>query len=831
MVQTVETGHSVTDTADAAASLPKWLKWTSQGNLGGTVTTPSGFRRSVLLKSGSRVATGYFENVPTMANTEGQWQVAIFAPNRAYIFANGVTGFPIIGTPRVRLTENAPAKAVLRIPVRRGEGNILDQDFAGWEIYNSASQPYTGPVERGMEILIRFRTKGQMRSVFRGQIYQIEVGDTIEITAYDRLMDLYQFSDQYQSSQGRNAEWRPRTGSDANDYIFEATEQIGTMTAVKESDVLRIDAISTLSQGHSFTGYIAHPMPSAVDGNGVTHKAQQGDIIKKVRTMVFAHVNDIHMTNKIRIRARAILYNRISPQFAALEQVAATGWQEVEIDRGYEYMEWDVEWTVPSWGYIGAEYQTEIIHGSYQDRGATNTNTRRTISSALTSDNGSQWTIATNDWIPELAVTFTEDHDVPLASVVYSGRTVRIAKAAVPSYSGTYLTTEDLAIRAYLDYFISQGTSLQAVVRDLIEAAGQEPSIDGSIDLGTTTYYTTSTFDYLTCLQELIRGANYGLASFDTMPGYVYILPRHTTDDTPAAVLSADMDPSTEGERVIVAHSLTAHWMAEKATVAYIAENATQSGLPLALETDDELMDGSLVKALQSPLRGISADATLGTHRLMASAAGGKIVQLHTNVVEGTVTLAGYRADLWEIWLGSNAGGKPVRLIVPDAGVDAVAIPTELELGDGVTKVTLDNIRRADRSEIARSMGLTADAISNNTQSLPATCWVFAKVGTYDTQETGLTPDTVTKVQWLKDGGTIAAEQTDGGYIRTEEDAAGYFHVCAVMPASLAGYAPDNPITNVAFTMGGTVYRAVLDNPKYALGGQALHADIRFRKA
>ena len=102
------------------------------------------------------------------------------------------------------------------------------------------------------------------------------------------------------------------------------------------------------------------------------------------------------------------------------------------------------------------------------------------------------------------------------------------------------------------------------------------------IDLGTTTYYTSSTYDFLTCIQEMVRGANYGLQMPVTGPGLVRVLPRQTVSDTPAAGFATDMEPSTPGERVILSHSLTQHWMAEKATVAMLAENATESGLPLA---------------------------------------------------------------------------------------------------------------------------------------------------------------------------------------------------------------------------------------------------------
>lgn len=838
MATAVDIGQQVTDTAEATAGRPNWMQWASAGNLAGTVKAPAGYRRMAALASGTRTEKEYFTNVQGLPDTEADWQVGIIAPNGCEITADGMTGFPTVGTPTVRLTESAPAKAVVRVPVARGAMNILDPAFAGWTPYEEGGDPYTGPVERGMELVVRYRTGGQMQYAFRGQIYQIEGADIITITAYDRLMDLYQFSDQYQAAQGRNTEWRDRIGSNETDYLFTSTETIGTMIAVSERDILRIDDLAKMAYGGGITGYVVHQLPQATDSNNVTHGPHTGDVIRRVATDMGGIPHDFHFTNIVRLKCRIIAAHKagtlLHPTF---EIVYTTDWQEYELEgSGHHAFAWDVNWPVFGWGWIGAEYRYDIIRGRYDHVGGSSTSTPYITSGVhWTSESGTGWDGPhIGDPLPEISVDFTEAHDIPLASITASGNMVGISKSVVPSYTGEYLSTVDLAAQAYLDYLVLQGAALQSIVRDLMEAAGLDPVMPAGIDLGATTYYTTSTFDYLTCIHELIRGADYGLLSGPYTPGDVHILPRHTTDDEPVATFSADMDPATAGERIILAHDLTQHWMAEKATVACIAENATSSGLPLALETDDELMDGSLVKALQSPLRGIGTDTTLGTHKLMAVAAGGKIIQLHTNTVEGEITVAGYRTDVWELIptdQGGRSGGKPVRVIVPDAGVDAVAIPTEVEIGDGSTRITLDNIRRPDRSEVARSMGLTADAMSNTTQQLPKTCYAFAKVDTYATQETGITPGTVASVQWLKDGGTVAAQQTDSGYIRTVEDAAGYFHVCAVMPASLPGYAPDSPITHLAFTMDGTTYRAVLNNPKYALGGQALHADIRFRKA
>ena len=231
-----------------------------------------------------------------------------------------------------------------------------------------------------------------------------------------------------------------------------------------------------------------------------------------------------------------------------------------------------------------------------------------------------------------------------------------------------------------------------------------------------------------------------------------------------------------------------------------------------------------------SPLRSVISDKTLGTHDLQANAAGGKMVQLHTNVFEGKMVLAGYRLDIWD-FTSSYCGGMPIGIDIPEYGAQGTAIPTEIVLGDGVTQVSLDNIRTADRSEIANSMGLTADAISNTANTLPDGVYIFARMNTYEAVN-GLTPGTVTGVAILDENGTIYT-QTSGTYIKTVSDNAGYVHIMAIFPTSAqpSGFAPVDPINRVAVTWDGVTRYAVFDNPKPALAGQNVHVDIRVKSA
>jgi len=827
----ISPGTSVAETADAVASRPRWIGWTSAGNLGGTAELPSGFRRIVKLASGSRAVSEYAVEPAAMPATNALWRVMIWAPNGSSIMADGLTGIPVIGTPKVRLQENAPSRAVVRIAEARGTTNVLDPDFAGW------SDGHQEPIKKGMELTVEYRRPdGTMNLAFRGMIYQIADGDAIELTAYDRLMDLYQFSDQYQNGQDGDTVVLQKDEHQTipDTFTYTTVDPVGLITLCSYRSGLKyLPANSQAWDEHHEFDYtdFAHALPAITNA-----PFANGSRITGLYASLFVFVPS-GGTVSISASVTFKIYKKIN---GTLQLVAShTTSHSVErtssgkVAFSWSTIDYSPIYTLdddPALYYIGASF-------SWTNTGGTPTfvvyptSTTR-CSTDYYAGNGSLSPIADSGELPELDISYDTIGTVAPSSVQIAGTSLRIPEGLIPAASGTNIV-QTVAWRGYqirIMYFVSEGTPLRSVVADLIRAAGLMPALSEGMDLGSTTYYTTSTFNYLDCIHELIRGAGHLLRASTDTAGEIAVLPQHTIDDEPVTALTTA--PDGAGERTILAHDLTVHWMAEKATAALLAENSTESGLPLALETDDELMDGSLVKALQSPLRGITVDETMGTHRLMAIAAGGKVRQLHTNTVEGTVTLAGYRTDLWEL-AGSYAGGMPLRLIVPQYGFDGTAIPTAIELGDGVSKVTLDNIRTADRSEVARSMGLTADAISNTSQKLPATSYIFAKLDTYATQETGITPGTVTLVRWLLQDGTEATRQDNANLIKTVDDSVGYTHVCAVKGESVYGWAsdPDNPIAAVEFTMGGTAYTVPLANTKFAIAGQRLHADIRFRKA
>lgn len=825
----------VTVEAEAVASKPKWMDWLVHGwdTLEGDTELPSGYRRLVYMRAGFETYNKQIIYVKPVNPpvTNAQWRAVIFAPNGSYITSTGTGDIPTIGTPKVRIGINAPSKAVINIPVLKDSPqNILASTFAGW------SDGHTEAVNRGMEVTVEYRnTKtDSMQMVFRGIIYQIESGETITLTAYDRLMDLAQYSDQYQSTAyNRYTETLNRASIGSTTYNYVASLSPGVVVACTGWSVYRIDCLS--EQGwdynHEIKSYIRHPLP-ATGGYGPT----EGNKIRQLSVKFSSYYTWTKFTrHRILGYGKFILYRNGNPIAETGTTKFLIGSANASTVTGHATLTIDVDWTLdgdPAEYMVGAYVYTEGVGSGnigVVDEGFDYKSGFSTVTSAYVSSDGWNWSQLSGDH-PEIAINFEIPTTINPTNVSTSGTDVYVQQSAFPTYSASYLSVVDEGVRIYLDYLISGAAGLANIIHDLIEWAGLVPDMVGGTDLGSTTFYTTSTYDYMTCIQELLKAGNFGITASITEPGKAMVRSRHTVSET--SVASFTTDPAGASEEVIVSHDLTAHWMAEKATQAYIAENVTSSGLPIALETDDALMPNSLVEIMQSPLRSVISDKSLGTHDLMANAAGGKMVQLHTNVFEGKMTLAGYRTDIWD-FTQTYCGGNPIGIEVPEYGANGTAIPTEIIFGDGVTQISLDNIRTADRSEIANSMGLTADAISNTANTLPEAVYIFAKMSNTNVDKWGYIDDQpITAVELFDEDGRIYS-LTDATYIKKTKDNAGYFHVVAVFPSSLmpGGYATTKPINRLFFKKNNLWQSVVFDNPKYALAGQNVHVDIRMKSA
>lgn len=843
-------GDHYVDIAYGVASKPKWIKYTGASTLSGYAKLPSGHRRLVTINSSNARQEVDCNVLPvSQGATDASFRMTIYAPNGSYLVSTGLGDLPTIGTPTVRIGINAPSKAMVRIPVMRGASNILDSTYKGW------SDGHAEAVGRGMEITVEYRNADtqSMQTVFRGMIYQVESGDVVTVTAYDRMMDLAQYSDQYQSHAGytQNDVSRSRATSGSN-YVYTMNNAVGTLLSAATENLMQIDATSAMGYGSMYktmSRYYAHPLPSV---NGYT--VEDGQKITKVKAKIYVGVNgqtvSVQANGQISYtaRARIILYQRVN---GILYTIGTTGYQTVTctttsisgLANAYteQVLEWSVDWTISGSGYFiaievikdGASAQYPALWrtmngGAYPEYSAS----RLTVTgNYYTSDDGSSWVEVSSGDLPEIAIQFIHSGSAVTTSLfTISGASLTIAHSNIPAGpTDGYLTPVDSGAKIVVSYFITGAAGIQGIIEDLLDWAGLTPDVINE-NIGTTDYYTSSTYDYMTCITELLKNGNYGMKALIDNPGKVIVRNRHTISETPARTFTTK--PNGTGEQIILSHNLTAHWMAEKATQAYIAEDVTSSGLAVALETDDALMANSLVEIMQSPLRSVIADSTLGTHNLQAYAAGGKMVQLHTNVFEGKMTLAGYRLDIWD-FTQAYCGGNPIGIEIPEYGANGTAIPTEIIIGDGVTQVSLDNVRTADRSEIANSMGLSADAISNSANAVPETVYIFARINTgsaYGVPSGGL----IDFIKLYDEDGQIAS-QTSATYLKTVVDGAGYCHLLAIFPASAqpSGYAPTKPINRVSakWSPVGSEKFAPLDNPKYAYDGQNVHVDIRFEKS
>ncbi len=848
--------------------LPPWMEWDADNHKAeGTAELPSGYRRITrtqvqLLTQQITTDDLSVDVAPTTlpVNSSCPWRCAIYAPNGAYLIADGLKGVPTIGTPKVRLTRSAPSRAVVQFALGEGSDNILGQ-FTKW------SDRTARPIERGMELTVEYRDaeSNSLVPCFRGRIYQIESGEAVTVTAYDRLMDLYQTTGQYLSHAGQEQGVQSTARDDGGDnWVYQMGVPLGVITGIDAINRININALSALGTNREDTSdIIIHPLPSA---DGISPSA--GDVISRIQAKISGEIYGYSRTSSQ--TGTAILVMEITVRVYVFEKQGATFIQRAtgtgtvaaggsaplstttrrvggENNGVVRDISLNTPVTIenPANIYIGikatsALYQAQnITTVTVVHWGADRSTSHQTVSGTYyRSSDGASWSEYTESAKTELGVVFThQGASIEPSLATISGTTVQIAKASIPAGpSGTYISTEEAGAGILADYYIADKAPLADIVRELIEAAGLLPEI-GTADLGMVTFYTVITTDYLTAIHGLIDTRGYGIKDNLQDAGRIALLPEHTTDETP--VLSISTDPTAEGEKIIISHQLTAHWASEKATVAYIAENALASGLPLALESDDGLIEGSLIEALQVPLSSVTVDNTLGTHDMIAHRAGGAIKKLHTNVIEGAVALAGYRPGIWDL-AGAGIGGLPIEVDVPEYRAQGVAIPTEVELGDGVTKIKLDNIRTQDRSGVAQSMGLVEGTVANDATLLPKTVYIFGKAD--DEKDNQVWPgysfkELISVVLFRSNNTGII--QNNPNYLRTVVDEAGYLHLLAVFPADGGTWTSTAPITtavaqiNTSPSPGSTnqTIVACLDPPKYVLDNQNIHVDIRLRNA
>ena len=268
--------------------LPPWMEWVADRRASGTAELPSGYRRITktevdLLNMSIDTADVSVDVAPITlpADSNCPWRCAIYAPNGAYLIADGLKGVPTIGTPRVRLTRSAPSRAVIRFALGLGAKNLLGQ-FDGWSDGTARS------IERGMELTVEYRDaeSNSLVPVFRGRIFQIESGETITVTAYDRLMDLYQTTGQYLSHAGQEQGARSQSRSESgDDWVYEMGDSIGLLTDIDSIDRLAINATAEASTNYDGGIRIIHGLPTA---GGITPSA--GDTISSLHVKYSAHM-------------------------------------------------------------------------------------------------------------------------------------------------------------------------------------------------------------------------------------------------------------------------------------------------------------------------------------------------------------------------------------------------------------------------------------------------------------------------------------------------------------------------------------------------------------
>ena len=302
--------------------LPPWMEWVEgQSRAEGTAELPSGYRRITRTQVnllGQQITTDDLSvdiaPITLPADASCPWRCAIFAPNGAYILADGLKGVPTIGTPTVRLTRSAPSRAVVQFALGEGGANILGQ-------FNQWSDSTARPIERGRELTVEYRDaeSNSLVPCFRGRIFQIESGETVTVTAYDRLMDLYQTTGQYLSHAGQEQGVQSTARDESGDnWVYQMGVPLGVITGIDAINRININALTVMSTNREDTSdIIIHPLPSA---DGISPSA--GDVISRIQAKISGEVAG--HTRGTPQAGTAILLMVITAQVYVFEKQGAT---------------------------------------------------------------------------------------------------------------------------------------------------------------------------------------------------------------------------------------------------------------------------------------------------------------------------------------------------------------------------------------------------------------------------------------------------------------------------------------------------------------------------
>jgi hypothetical protein len=317
------------------------------------------------------------------------------------------------------------------------------------------------------------------------------------------------------------------------------------------------------------------------------------------------------------------------------------------------------------------------------------------------------------------------------------------------------------------------------------------------------------------------------------MPGRILIRKLVNSEGAPP-ILFTDDPWSITGNKLIESHTLQETWEEEVTMPTYLSTDQNNENKPIAIQTDDLLFSDSKITAFGHPYISIYTDNTLQDHSMLAIAAETVVRKIHTNPLEGSLTLIGRLPSLWYVNDTVNVCGRLIGINVPDYGaIDMPCVPQIIEYKEDRTIIDLDNVRWDNRSAIYSGIKQSADDQSYTVESLGNAAYVF--VNASDIIPTTLDPTTITGMDILDEHGLSLTASTPTTAIKDTYDRAsdtagtGYIHVSALFPVSASGYAPAGTKIKYLKVVASATYIVMLTNGINAWPDQYVHVSLRYK--
>ncbi|MFA5744388.1 MAG: InlB B-repeat-containing protein, partial [Candidatus Nanoarchaeia archaeon] len=795
-----------------------------------TGACPAGYQRvQIMATYGSYVGSvsiDVFTATPALSAITGRERVTIFNEDGGYVsFADDSLSRALSNLSEIRYEEDAPRKATVTLTNNWtiDEDNIRSSSFAGW------SDGYVGPIKEGMQIVIdKLDTLQNVQvRVINTTIQKISTsGVTVVLTAYDALLALSEFRNPFLLYGSYVEEQSYDLDIIGSNYDYTMIADVNTLIGASLIDTIMDQATFSGSPNVMNTTMWAFSFDSS-------HGPSNVGGIHKIRRLRAHIIESANLSYRVKIFAGDTLLGGPmgTPVFESALYVATSGsvvdhaWNCDYIVYPGDYLYYAIEVinsTIPSQSvYYGTSSKFESDDFWVYNYGGVATGWKKV---------GVSVNPGNTIW-PTVEVEYEDTPRViDISSVTISGANIIVVPDSI-AVNSAY----DSAI-AIIATFFSSGRPASTMVSDLIRRAGLYT--DG---LATPTkslaYYDTSSYDYLTCVQDLIgaaadsgsyQGSLMTVQASVTYPRMILCRYKHRLIDTPYKEITTA--PFGVGNKIVRSHTLQRTFETETSRPILLSTLET-NGTPIALQTDDLLYgSASLEERLGYKTITITTDNTLQTHAALSMSAEAMIKKAHRNTLEGQAVLSKVTPLFWSQDGDAVYGaGKVLTLDIPQYGASTNAITRIMTIKGYFTTLDLDNVRLDNRTILNQSITRGQDAQTYSIATLPSAAYIFVRLEDVISSNVGdyVSVELVDATDDIVGTSSIIRLTTDNA---SPDATGGYVHVSALFDVLPAGYATTAPIKYIYMHTTTQTYVALITEPVYAWPGQYVHVSVRGRR-